>query len=52
MELQIITVIFITIPVMIFPVTAVWYLNPGGIFTTFKETRVGRAGREKTGKEL
>jgi hypothetical protein len=52
MEWQIIIAIFITIPVMIFPATAVWYLNPGGIFTAFREAKVRRAGREKAGKAL
>ncbi len=43
MEWQIIIAIVIAIPVTVFPITAIWYLDLGGIFTAFKEARARRA---------
>ena len=35
----------IAVPVVLFPVALIWYINAGGMFLAFKEAR---AAREKT----
>lgn len=47
MEGQMILALALAIPVILFPVAFVWYLNIGGIFTAVKEARERRAVREK-----
>ena len=51
MEWQIIVALVIAIPIILFPVALVWYLNIGGIYTAVKEARERRAVREK-GKQV
>jgi len=51
MEWQIIVALVIAIPVILFPVAFVWYLNLGGIYAAVKEARTRRAVREK-GKKV
>ncbi len=36
MNWQIAIAVLIAIPVMIFPAALLWYINPGGIFSIFK----------------
>ena len=43
MNLQIFIALVIAIPVILFPVAIIWYLNIGGIFTALKEARAKRA---------
>jgi len=50
MEWQIMIAILIAIPVMIFPIALVWYINPGGIFNTLKEAKVRRSEHAKEAK--
>ncbi|MBN1161092.1 MAG: hypothetical protein JXA17_04000 [Dehalococcoidales bacterium] len=50
MEWQIIIAILIAIPIIIFPVALIWYLNLGGIVTAVKEARMKRTLREKEGE--
>jgi hypothetical protein len=50
MEWQIIIAILITIPIVLFPITLIWYLNLGGISSAIKEFRDKRALREKEPK--
>jgi len=47
MEWQIIIALVVAIPIILFPVALVWYINIGGIFTAIKEARARRAVREK-----
>jgi hypothetical protein len=47
MEWQILIAILIAIPVMIFPVALIWYINPGGILNPLKEARMRRAEHGK-----
>ena len=47
MEWQIIVALIVAIPVVLFPVAFVWYLNVGGIYTAIKEARAKKAAREK-----
>ena len=51
MEWQIIVALALAIPIILFPVAFVWYLNIGGIYTAIKEARERRAVREK-GKKV
>jgi len=43
MNITIIVALVIAIPVILFPVALVWYLNFGGIFHAVKEARAQRA---------
>ena len=47
MEWQIAVALGIAIPVILFPVLFVWYLNVGGLMTAFREARQKRLVREK-----
>jgi hypothetical protein len=47
MEWQFIVALVIAIPIILFPVAFVWYLNIGGIYAAVKEARARRAVREK-----
>jgi len=51
MEWQIIVALVVAIPIILFPVAFVWYLNIGGIYTAIKEARARRVAREKVAKE-
>jgi hypothetical protein len=47
MDWQIIVALVIAVPVILFPVAFVWYLNLGGIYNAIKEARARRAVRKK-----
>jgi len=48
MEWQVVVALIVAIPVILFPVAFVWYLNIGGIYAAIKEARARRADtREK-----
>lgn len=47
MEWQIIIAILIAIPIMLFPIALIWYLNLGRIVTAVKEAKSKRAFKEK-----
>jgi hypothetical protein len=48
MEWQVVVALIVAIPVILFPVAFVWYLNIGGIYAAIKEARARRvATREK-----
>ena len=38
------------IPIILFPVALVWYLNVGGIYTAIKEARERRVAHQKEKK--
>ena len=42
MELTMIVALVLAIPVILFPVALVWYLNIGGIVQAVREARVAR----------
>ena len=47
MEWQIVAALVVAIPIILFPVVFVWYLNIGGILSAVREARARRAVREK-----
>lgn len=47
MEWQVIVALVIAIPVILFPVALIWYINFGGIYLAIKEARARRAARKK-----
>ena len=51
MDWQIIVALVVAIPIILFPVAFVWYLNFGGIYSAIKEARARRVAREKGVKE-
>jgi len=50
MEWQIVIAILIAIPIVLFPVALIWYLNLGGVVTAIKKLKNKRAVREKEPK--
>ena len=47
MEWQVVIAMIVAIPVILFPVALVWYLNLRGIYSALKETRARRAALRK-----
>lgn len=47
MEWQVIVALVIAIPLILFPVAFIWYLNLGGVYSAFKEARERRAAQRK-----
>ena len=47
MQWELIVALVIAIPIILFPVAFIWYLNIGGIYAAIKEARAKRAAREK-----
>ena len=47
MQWQLVVALVIAIPIILFPVAFVWFLNIGGIYAAVKEARERRAVREK-----
>ena len=52
MEWQIVVALVIAIPIILFPLVFVWYLNIGGIYAAIKEARARRVTRKKEAREL
>ncbi|MFA5309777.1 MAG: hypothetical protein WC370_09895 [Dehalococcoidales bacterium] len=50
MEWQILIALIIAIPVILFPVAVIWYLNIGGMFNAVKEF-FGRKGAHYSKKD-
>ncbi|HUT68781.1 MAG TPA: hypothetical protein VMW86_09595 [Dehalococcoidales bacterium] len=51
MQWGLVTALAVAIPVILFPVAFIWYLNIGGIYAAIKEARARRAAiREKEKK--
>ncbi len=50
MEWQVIVALIIAIPVVLFPVALVWYLNIGGIYIGHQGSQ-GQAGRPREREE-
>ena len=50
MEWQFIVALVIAIPIILFPVAFIWYLNIGGIYAAIKEARARRVAHEKGAK--
>ena len=46
MQWEFIVALVIAIPIILFPVVFVWYLNIGGIYAAIKEARARRVARE------
>jgi hypothetical protein len=47
MEWPTIVALVIAIPIILFPVAFVWYLNIGGIYARIKEARARRVAHQK-----
>ena len=47
MEWQVILALVLVIPILLFPVVFVWYLNIGGIYALIREARRKKAAREE-----
>ena len=47
MEWQIIVALVVAVPIILFPLVLVWYLNIGGILSAVREARVRRAIQKK-----
>jgi hypothetical protein len=51
MQIEVIIAIAVAIPVILFPVAFVWFLNISGILTVWKESRAREKRRLKARKE-
>ena len=51
MEWQIIVALVIAIPVILFPVAFVWFLNVGGVYAAIKKAAAKRAEQKATTEE-
>ena len=51
MNWQIIIALIVAIPIILFPVALVWYMNIGGIYTAIKQARARKAARVQGEKE-
>jgi len=47
MQWELAVALVVVIPIILFPVALVWYLNIGGVYAAVKEARERRAVREK-----
>jgi len=47
MQWELVIALVLAIPIVLFPVAFVWYLNVGGIYAAIKEARVRRVVREE-----
>ena len=47
MHWEFIVALIIAIPIILFPVAFIWYLNVGGIYAAVREARKKRAAREQ-----
>jgi hypothetical protein len=52
MNWELIVVLVIAIPVILFPAVFIWYLNIGGIFAAVKEARMRRAAQRGEARDL
>jgi hypothetical protein len=51
MQWELIVALVVAIPVILFPVAFVWFLNVSGILTVWKESRARAKKRAKAGQE-
>jgi len=52
MEGLVILALALVIPVILIPAVFVWYLNMGGLWAAWKESKARQARREKARKEI
>ncbi len=52
MQWEFVVALVLAIPVVLFPVAFVWYLNIGGMAAMLKEARKKRAAREQSGEKV
>ena len=52
MQWELVVILVIAIPVILFPAAYVWYINIGGLVLLVKEAREKRATRKKAKQEL
>ena len=45
MEWQVIVILVIAIPVILFPVAFIWYVNAGGLYIAIKEAKARRMAK-------
>ena len=50
MEWQVIVALVVAVPVILFPVVLIWYMNIGGIYAAIKERRAAHARSTVTEK--
>lgn len=51
MEWQIILILIIAIPVVLFPVAFIWFINISGLWTVWKESRAREKRRARARQE-
>ena len=51
MQWELVVILAIAIPVVLFPAAYIWYINIGGIYAAIKDAREKRAARKKGVRE-
>jgi hypothetical protein len=52
MQWELVVALLLAIPIIIFPVAFVWYLNIGGVYAAVKEARARRVAQQMGTKVL
>lgn len=52
MQWEFVVALVLAIPIILFPVAYIWYLNAGGIYAAIKEARARRVARERGAQAL
>ena len=52
MQWEFVVALVLAIPVVLFPVAFIWYLNVGGITVMLKEAHKRRVSRKQTGEKI
>jgi hypothetical protein len=47
MQWEVIVALIIAIPIILFPVAFIWYINLGGIYAAIKEARAKRVAHKR-----
>jgi hypothetical protein len=50
MQWELVVALVIAVPIILFPVALIWYMNIGGIFTAAREVKLARKKKPETVK--
>lgn len=50
MPWELVVALIIAVPIILFPVALIWYMNVGGIFTAAREVKIARKNKAEAVK--
>ena len=50
MQWELVVALVIAVPIILFPVALIWYMNVGGIFTAARDVKLARNKKTETAK--